>query len=122
MSPVRRTAAFAALWQFVRGGRRPGAPDLATRMKAIPRLLEAVVTDRWDGLTKGRLSLMGLAVLYILSPIDLVPEGVLLALGIADDALVASWLAGSVLDATERFVTWEREQPAAVKGDVITDE
>ncbi|MBD0292601.1 MAG: DUF1232 domain-containing protein [Jiangellaceae bacterium] len=122
MSRVRRTAALAALWQFVRGARRPGAPDLGTRVKAIPRLVDAVVTDRWDGLTKGRLSLMALSVLYIVSPVDVIPEGVLLALGLADDALVASWLAGSVLEATERFVRWERGQPEVVKGQVVTDE
>ncbi len=121
MSRVRRTAAFVALWQFVRGQSRAGAPSLATRINAFPRLISAVMSGRWDGLGKGRLSLMGLAVLYLLSPVDLVPEGLLLAIGLVDDVVVVSWLAGSALDATERFVAWESVQPEVVQGHVITD-
>jgi uncharacterized membrane protein YkvA (DUF1232 family) len=121
VSRVRRTAAFVALWQFIRGQRRPGAPSLATRINAFPRLVNAVMSGRWDGLGKGRLALMGLAVLYLLSPVDLVPEGLLLAVGLVDDVVVVSWLAGSALDATERFVSWEAKQPPVVKSHVITD-
>ena len=64
---------------------------------------------------------MGLAVLYLLSPVDLVPEGLLLAIGLVDDVVVATWLAGSALDATERFVGWEDTQPRVVESHVITD-
>ena len=42
MSRVRRTAAFVALWHFIRGQSRPGAPSLATRINAFPRLVGAV--------------------------------------------------------------------------------
>jgi uncharacterized membrane protein YkvA (DUF1232 family) len=121
MSRVRRTAAFVALWHFIRGQSRPGAPSLATRINAFPRLVGAVMSGRWDGLGKGRLALMGLAVLYLLSPVDLVPEGLLLAVGLVDDVVVATWLAGSALDATERFVVWEDTQPRVVESHVITD-
>jgi len=121
VSRVRRTAAFVALWQFVRGQSRPGAPSLATRISAFPRLISAVMSGRWDGLGKGRLALMGLAVLYLFSPVDLVPEGLLLAIGLVDDVVVVSWLAGSALDATERFVAWEGAEPRVVERDVITD-
>jgi uncharacterized membrane protein YkvA (DUF1232 family) len=123
VSRVRRTAAFAALWQFVRGQSRPGAPSLSARISAFPRLISAVMSGRWDGLGKGRLALMGLAVMYLLSPVDLIPEGLLLALGLVDDVVVVSWLAGSALDATERFVAWERvqPQPQVVQSHVITD-
>lgn len=121
MSRVRRTAAFVALWRFVRGQSRPGAPSLATRVNAFPRLISAVMSGRWDGLGKSRLALMGLAVLYLLSPVDLIPEGLLLAIGLVDDVVVVSWLAGSALDATERFVAWESVQPQVVQSHVITD-
>ena len=121
MSRVRRTAAFVALWRFVRGQSRPGAPSLATRVNAFPRLISAVMSGRWDGLGKSRLALMGLAVFYLLSPVDLIPEGLLLAIGLVDDVVVVSWLAGSALDATERFVAWESVQPQVVQSHVITD-
>jgi uncharacterized membrane protein YkvA (DUF1232 family) len=121
VSRVRRTAAFVALWRFVRGQSRPGAPSLATRINAFPRLISAVMSGRWDGLGKSRLALMGLAVLYLLSPVDLIPEGLLLAIGLVDDVVIVSWLAGSALDATERFVAWESVQPQVVQSHVITD-
>jgi uncharacterized membrane protein YkvA (DUF1232 family) len=121
MNRVRRTAAFAAFWQFIRGQSRPGAPSLATRINAFPRLVGAVMSGRWNGVGQGRLALMGLAVLYLVSPVDLMPEGLLLAIGLVDDVVVATWLAGSALDATERFIVWEHTQPRVVESHVITD-
>lgn len=121
MTRVRRTAAFVALWRFVRGAVRPGSPDLGARIAALPRLVPAVWSGRWSGLGRGRLSLMGLAVLYVLSPVDVIPEGLLLAFGLVDDAVVLSWLAGSVLEATERFIAWERDQPQIAGGSVVAD-
>jgi uncharacterized membrane protein YkvA (DUF1232 family) len=121
VSRVRRTAAFAALWQFLRGQSRPGAPSLATRLNAFPRMVGAVMSGRWDGMGRGRLALMGLAVLYLISPVDMIPEGLLLAIGLVDDVVVVSWLAGTALDTTERFVDWEFRQPPVVQGNVISD-
>ncbi|HET6686585.1 MAG: YkvA family protein [Jiangellaceae bacterium] len=121
MSRVRRTAAFVALWHFIRGQNRPGAPSLTTRINAFPRMVGAVTSGRWNGMGKSRLALMGLAVLYLLSPVDLVPEGLLLAIGLVDDVVVATWLAGSALDGTERFIDWENTQPQVVQSHVITD-
>ena len=85
----------------------------------MPRLIGAVLSGRWRGVGGGRLGLMGLAVLYVLSPIDLVPEGLLLAVGLVDDAVVLSWLAGSVLDATERFIAWEQVRPQIIDGGTV---
>jgi uncharacterized membrane protein YkvA (DUF1232 family) len=116
---VRRTAAFVALWRYARGATRPGAPALGARMAALPRLIGAVLSGRWRGVGRGRLGLMGLAVLYVLSPVDLVPEGLLLAVGLVDDAVVLSWLAGSVLDATERFIAWEQVRPQIIDGRTV---
>ncbi|MGH9252441.1 MAG: DUF1232 domain-containing protein [Acidimicrobiales bacterium] len=121
MARVKRTAAFVALWRALNGANRPGAPSLGTRLAALPRLAGAVASGHWEGLGRGRLALMGLALLYIVSPIDLVPEGLLLAVGLVDDVVVVSWLAGSVLDATDRFVAWERGERQIIDGDVVAD-
>jgi uncharacterized membrane protein YkvA (DUF1232 family) len=50
---------------------------------------------------------MTMATVYVVSPIDLVPEAFLLVLGLADDALMVTWLAGALLAETERFLAWE---------------
>jgi uncharacterized membrane protein YkvA (DUF1232 family) len=69
-------------------------------------MVGATVTGRYDG--KARLLGMILAVVYILLPVDLVPELLLGPLGLIDDSFVAVWLAGAVLSETERFLVWER--------------
>ena len=47
-----------------------------------------------------RLAMMAAAAAYIASPIDFVPELFLTVFGLADDALMVAWLAGSVLAET----------------------
>jgi uncharacterized membrane protein YkvA (DUF1232 family) len=92
---------FRALTAGARGG-----PSLGKRLRALPRMIKATSRGDYDGGL--RLAMMGAATAYILSPIDVVPEGFLLVLGLADDLLVATWLAGAMLDETGRFLEWER--------------
>ena len=63
------------------------------------------LTGRYDGL--GRIVLMAVATVYILSPLDFIPEIALGPIGLIDDAVVAAWIAGAVLSETERFLAWE---------------
>ena len=104
MARLGRRAALAALWSALRASR--GGPTLGQRLAALPRLIGATLRGRYDG--KGRLTGMVLAVIYILVPVDLVPELLLGPLGLVDDSVVAVWLAGAVLSETERFLVWER--------------
>lgn len=87
---------------------------MGERAGAFPRMLRGAVTGRYPELSRGRLGLIVLALAYLVSPVDLVPEAFLALLGLADDALVALWLGGAFLAETERFIEWEREQPAVV--------
>jgi len=105
MARLGRKAALAALWTALTASRR-GGPPLGRRLAAIPRMIAATLSGRYDG--KARLAGMALASVYIVSPIDLVPEAFLLFLGLIDDAAVAVWLAGAVLSETERFLEWEQ--------------
>jgi uncharacterized membrane protein YkvA (DUF1232 family) len=103
---MRRKAAFTALMAALRSSR--GGPSIMARLGAVPRMVVATLRGEYDG---GRqLAMMAAAVAYIVSPIDLVPEAFLFVIGLADDAFVATWLAGSVLAETERFLAWERER------------
>jgi uncharacterized membrane protein YkvA (DUF1232 family) len=104
---VRRAAALKALWTAVSGRRSPGAPSVGRQLSALPRLVAATMSGRYPGMTRARLGLMALALLYVVSPVDLVPEAALLLLGMADDAMVLAWLAGSVLAETDAFLAWE---------------
>jgi uncharacterized membrane protein YkvA (DUF1232 family) len=104
---------LAALWAAIRSSHR-GGPSLGQRLAAIPRMIVATLSGRYDG--KGRLAAMVLASAYIISPIDLVPEAFLLLVGLVDDAAVAVWLAGAVLSETDRFLEWERRRAQGIPG------
>jgi uncharacterized membrane protein YkvA (DUF1232 family) len=108
---LKRTAAFTALArQLMRGAR--GGPSLGKRVAALPRMLKATAKGEYDGGV--RVALMAAATIYVVSPFDLIPEAFLLVVGLADDAVMITWLAGTVLAETERFLEWERQRDRVV--------
>lgn len=101
-------AALRVLWRALTQGRRAGAPALGELAQALPRMVGTTVSGRYRMLTRGRLALFVLAIAYLISPVDLVPELFLGPLGLVDDGAIAMWLAGTLLSESERFVGWER--------------
>jgi uncharacterized membrane protein YkvA (DUF1232 family) len=110
---LKRTAAFTALARQLISGSR-GGPSLGTRVAAVPRMVVASAKGQYDG--GMRVALMAAATAYVVSPFDLVPEAFLLFIGLADDALMVTWLAGTVLAETERFLEWEKQRDRVVVG------
>ena len=108
---LRRHTAWRALLRVF----RPDTPGFWRRAGAIPRMVGATLTGRYDG--GGRLAMMLVSGLYIVSPIDLVPEGILMVIGLVDDAAVAAWFAGALLDETERFLAWEKARETVIPGE-----
>jgi uncharacterized membrane protein YkvA (DUF1232 family) len=107
MSAKRRVAALTMLWRAVRASSRPGAPGIAAQLAAVPRMLALGFRGRYPGLAKGRIVLAALGLLYVLSPVDLMPEILLGPLGLGDDALVTAWIVGALLGETDTFLRWE---------------
>jgi uncharacterized membrane protein YkvA (DUF1232 family) len=116
---VRRAAYIPILWRVLRNSRRPDAPGFSARFAALPRLVRDTVTGRYRGVSRGWLGLVALAVVYIVSPVDLVPEAFLTVFGLADDVAVIAWVAAAVLVETDRYLEWERSRPLVVKGAVV---
>ncbi|GIJ04315.1 hypothetical protein Sya03_36670 [Spirilliplanes yamanashiensis] len=114
---LRRAAAFSALGKALFAGAR-GGPSLGKRLAALPRMLKATAKGEYDG--GMRVALMVAATAYVASPVDVVPELFLALFGLADDALMVAWLAGSVLSETERFIEWEQRRAAVIPGHVVT--
>jgi uncharacterized membrane protein YkvA (DUF1232 family) len=110
---LQRTAAFRALWRAMTVGSR-GGPSLGRRLGALPRMIRATARGEYDG--GGRLAMMAVASLYVVSPVDLVPEALLLVLGLVDDVAVVGWLAGAVLSETDRFLRWESRRRVVLPG------
>lgn len=110
----RRTDALRVLWRALTQSRRKGAPGLGELTSAMPRMAGTTLSGRYRMLTRGRLALFVLAVAYLVSPVDLVPELFLGPIGLIDDGAVALWLAGGLLAESERYVEWERAGRPAV--------
>ena len=108
MPSFARLASVGAILKAVAPALRPGSPSLGERAGSVPRLVRATLNGEYTGLSKGRLALMLAATGYIVSPLDLIPEAVFPILGIADDAMVLSWLASRFVEETESFLEWER--------------
>ena len=117
-----RTAAFAVLWRVLRDSRRPGDPTLGERFAALPRLGRATLEGRYGGMGLGRMLAFLIATLYIVSPIDLMPEVLLPLIGGADDLAVLAWLTGALIGEADRFLDWESERPRAYADDVVSGE
>ncbi|GAA0441314.1 hypothetical protein Aca07nite_29980 [Actinoplanes capillaceus] len=108
---LKRAAAFTALARALTAGTR-GGPTLAQRLGALPRMIAATARGRYDGGL--RLALMAAATAYVVSPVDAVPEAFVFLFGLIDDAVAVTWLAGTILSETERFLEWERTSNALV--------
>jgi uncharacterized membrane protein YkvA (DUF1232 family) len=108
---LKRTAAFTALAKALTSGAR-GGPSLGTRLAALPRMLRATARREYDG--GMRVAMMAAATVYVVSPFDFVPEAIFLVFGLADDAVMITWLAGTVLSETERFLEWEKQRDRVV--------
>jgi uncharacterized membrane protein YkvA (DUF1232 family) len=96
---------------------KPGTPGVGRRIAAIPRMIRATMRGEYDG--RSRLAMMAVAGVYVVSPIDVVPEAIFLFLGLIDDAAIVAWFAGAVLDETERFLEWERQRAMVIPGHTV---
>ena len=107
MKTASRIKLAATVASVVRASTRPGAPSLTERVHAVPRLVRATLDGTYAGSTKRRLALVAAAVVYVASPVDLIPEAVLPILGAADDAVVLTWAIRTFFDETDRYLAWE---------------
>jgi uncharacterized membrane protein YkvA (DUF1232 family) len=116
---LRRTAAFTALGKALinNGGSNV---TFIERLAAIPRMVWATLRGRYDGL--GRLLMIIAAMVYVVSPFDLIPEAFFLLFGLADDMIVVGWIAGALISETDRYLMWENGGKAPVSDSVIDGE
>lgn len=114
-----RWGVFRSLVTAFRTATRPGTPGVGTRLAALPRLVWATIRGEYVGASRARLIGIVIALLYVISPIDLLPEMVLPLLGLGDDVVVISWIAASLINETESFLGWERDRARTVRGHVV---
>lgn len=118
MKGKRGAAAAGQAWQIYNETLEDGAPRFGERVRAVPRMLKAVLRGDYKGMSIGSVGLLALGLVYIISPIDAIPE-VLPVVGIMDDTGVALWMATVLIRAAGDFVAWERGgRPRVVVGDI----
>ncbi|MFF4622571.1 YkvA family protein [Nonomuraea jabiensis] len=115
---MAKAARAAAAWRTYREVTKPGSPGLMTRIRAIPRMAGAVMRGQYAGMGKGKLAMLGLGVVYILSPVDVVPD-FLVMVGVVDDFGVFLWLAATLLGESGRYVEHERN---VIQARLVEDE
>lgn len=103
MSRRRRKAAYTAA---AAAAMSDGPLGFGQRVASLPGLVRDTMNGRYDGLGKGRLAMMAVALIYILAPIDILPEAFLTIPGLMDDAAVAAWLIASLMGATTAYRVW----------------
>jgi len=79
----------------------------------------ATVKGTYPGASRGRVLAIVGALLYVVSPVDLVPELVLPLVGLGDDAVVIAWIVTSLVNETESFLRWESDRDRTVRGYVV---
>ena len=115
---ARRAAAAGQAWQIYSETARPGAPGLWSRVRSLPRMLRATLRGQYKGLGHSKVGLLVLGMIYIVSPIDAIPDFIPFV-GVADDLGVALWMFAALLGATGEFLEWEHRQPSVVPGHVV---
>ena len=115
----KRSAAAGQAWQIYSETLQPDAPDLWERVRAVPRMMKSVLRGRYKGMPIGTLGLLVLGIVYIVSPIDAIPD-VFPVVGIVDDTGMALWLAAVLVKSAGDFVTWERGgRPTVIVGEPV---
>ncbi|RCG30139.1 DUF1232 domain-containing protein [Sphaerisporangium album] len=106
MGRAGRAAAAYRVYQEVN---RPGSPGLMARVRALPRMISGAVRGDYRDLGRNKLLLMALAIGYIVSPVDVIPD-FLPIIGVTDDFGVFLWLMSSLLGESGRYLDWERKR------------
>jgi len=97
-----------------------GKHPLSQRLLAVPPMVWATLRRRWPGAPKVRI-FGGLAgIVYLITPIDLMPEVFLGPFGIGDDIALAAASVAALLSAAESYLDM-RDAPglAGVDADVV---
>lgn len=114
-----KLAGLKAVGAAVAAASTPGGASVAARMGALPRLVKAVASGRYTGVSAAQLALLTAAGAYVLSPVDLLPEALLGVVGMADDAVVLTWFATHLVQATDDFLQWELRTGTTLAGERV---
>ncbi|RFS87138.1 DUF1232 domain-containing protein [Actinomadura spongiicola] len=119
MDRKRSAAAAGQAWQIYAETLEPTAPGFWERVRAVPRMVKSVMRGQYKGLSFKTLGLLVLGVVYLISPIDAIPDVIPVA-GIMDDTGLALWMLAVLVKSAGDFVSWERGgRPTVLVGEPV---
>jgi len=74
---------------------------------AVIRLIKAYAKGEYREITFESIALIVTSIVYLIMPIDVIPDFII-ALGLTDDIALLAWTYKSVADDIERFINWEK--------------
>ncbi|KAF0112265.1 MAG: hypothetical protein FD147_326 [Chloroflexi bacterium] len=93
--------------------------ELWRNLKTLFRLLQAYFSKQYTAIPWGSVVLIVGAVIYFVSPIDLMPDWIPLS-GFIDDAAVLMFVLAQIRSDLDRFLLWESEmQSRGTTGEII---
>ncbi|SDP92922.1 YkvA family protein [Lentzea jiangxiensis] len=99
--------------------RAQGAPspvgNPVQRLKALPRLWRTWRSGKYPELPRSQVVMWAVALVYLVSPIDVLPEFLPL-IGVTDDAGVLVWLLSSLSVASGSYLRWEKNHDDPARG------
>ncbi|BDS12460.1 YkvA family protein [Aureispira anguillae] len=86
---------------------REFAADTREKIELLTRMIRAYVKGEYKGISKTNIALSLAAIIYFVSPIDLIPD--FLAAGLLDDLALLTWVYNNFTHEIEEFLLWEDE-------------
>lgn len=82
---------------------------LVERLRVLIRMVRAYATGRYRGIKIGNVLLLVAAIVYFVTPIDLIPDFIPIT-GLLDDFTVVLWVYGKLQEEIDNYLEWENEQ------------
>ncbi len=76
-------------------------------LQLLVRLVKAAINGAYTGLPVQKLVTIVAAILYLISPLDVIPDFIPVA-GYTDDAVVIAWVLNSIAEELKGFKRWEQ--------------
>jgi len=106
MAAAGRAGRAARVAGAAAGAARAADPHFSwgQRVRAVPGMLLATLTGRTGGAPRAAVAAAIAGIVYVLSPLDLLPELALGPIGLLDDAGIAAFSVGYLIRCADRYL------------------
>ncbi len=80
--------------------------DLLVQIRGMARMVKEVASGRYKDYSKGALTLIVASLVYLVCPVDAIPD-VIPVVGLVDDAAVLTFVLSKTDKELKRFLVWE---------------